>query len=190
MMQIASLIICPAFLSAMWYVLLGKLISVIGSQYVSGSQHLAVQSSFCILRLAESLSNTSPSLCVYALQSSINPKTYMIVFVTGDVLSLVVQSIGGGSAASADTPSAANRGGYIMVAGVDIQMAIMLAYTFVFIDFLWRYTRNKPVRKQFGIKRFVTKDASRVVTITPQEVRKTRWLIGALGVSTVAVFLR
>lgn len=115
----------------------------------------------------------------------------MIIFVTGDVLSLLVQSAGGGIAASAKTNDAANMGAYIMVAGVDIQMLILLAYSYVFIDFIWRYSRNRPIRRQFGFARFITnKGAAHTVAITPQEARKARWLIAALATSTVAVFIR
>lgn len=44
-----------------------------------------------------------------------NPQTYKGVFVTGDILSLVIQAAGGGIAAGADTLEGSNNGGYIMV---------------------------------------------------------------------------
>lgn len=47
-----------------------------------------------------------------------NPRTYSIVFVTGDVISLVVQALGGGVAAGANTLKDANVGARIMVGSV------------------------------------------------------------------------
>lgn len=67
-MQISSLIIAPAFMAAGNYILLGRIIPVLGTRY-----------------------------------SFIHPLSYTIVFVTGDVISLVIQAIGGGKASAAET---------------------------------------------------------------------------------------
>jgi hypothetical protein len=79
MMQIASLIISPAFIQGGLYVLLGRIIPVLGSRY-----------------------------------SFIHPLSYTIVFVVGDILSLVIQAIGGGSAAAAETSEDADSGARVM----------------------------------------------------------------------------
>jgi hypothetical protein len=39
------------------------------------------------------------------------PKTYVAIFLTGDLLSLIIQGVGGGIAASASTVEDANTGG-------------------------------------------------------------------------------
>lgn len=103
LMQIATLIISPVFLTAGmfylhrlttrsvsklifsltmtgWYILLGKIIKTFGPQY-----------------------------CRF------NTKTYAIIFICGDVISLVIQAVGGGMASAADTLEGANNGAYIMV---------------------------------------------------------------------------
>lgn len=67
-MQISSLIIAPAFMAAGNYILLGRIIPVLGTRY-----------------------------------SFIHPLSYTIVFVVGDVISLVIQAIGGGQASAAET---------------------------------------------------------------------------------------
>lgn len=67
-MQISSLIIAPAFMAAGNYILLGRIIPVLGSRY-----------------------------------SFIHPTSYTIVFVVGDLVSLVVQAVGGGQASAAET---------------------------------------------------------------------------------------
>lgn len=41
--------------------------------------------------------------------------SYTVLFVVGDIVSLVVQAIGGGTASAAETLEDANRGGYVMV---------------------------------------------------------------------------
>jgi len=50
--------------------------------------------------------------------SSVEPKFYAFVFVGGDIVSLVVQALGGASAAGAETSEEAEKGANIMVAGV------------------------------------------------------------------------
>lgn len=67
-MQISSLIIAPAFMAAGNYILLGRIIPVLGTKY-----------------------------------SFIHPLSYTIVFVLGDLISLVIQAIGGGQASAAET---------------------------------------------------------------------------------------
>jgi uncharacterized membrane protein len=54
--------------------------------------------------------------------SRIAPKTYLKIFVTLDVLALVVQAAGGAIASIADTDSLTNTGGHIMLAGIFLQM--------------------------------------------------------------------
>jgi hypothetical protein len=45
----------------------------------------------------------------------VHPLSYTVLFVVGDIVSLVVQAIGGGTASAAETLEDANRGGYVMV---------------------------------------------------------------------------
>lgn len=73
-MQISSLIIAPAFMAAGNYILLGRIIPVLGSKY-----------------------------------SFIHPLSYTIVFVIGDLISLVIQAIGGGQASAAETLEGGSR---------------------------------------------------------------------------------
>lgn len=82
-MQISTLIIAPAFLAACNYILLGRIIPILGAKY-----------------------------------TFIHPLSYTVVFIVGDIISLIVQAVGGGTASAADTLEGANNGGYIMVGGV------------------------------------------------------------------------
>lgn len=56
--------------------------------------------------------------------SRLRPKYYTWIFISCDALSIVIQAVGGGIAASSDG-SGADTGGDIMVVGIAIQVATM-----------------------------------------------------------------
>lgn len=116
LMQISTLIISPAFLAAGNYVLLSRLILILGKEYIF-----------------------------------LHPSSYTFLFVTGDVISLVIQAVGGGIASSAPDLQGANNGGYIMVGGVMFQMVVMLAYTFVLTSYIIRWKWDKPCRSRLEL---------------------------------------
>lgn len=62
---------------------------------------------------------------------------------TADIISLVLQAIGGGWAASSDppVPSAANN---LMLAGIAFQLAVMIIFVLIGIDFCWRVATHRP----------------------------------------------
>ncbi|KAI9817373.1 MAG: hypothetical protein M1832_004680 [Thelocarpon impressellum] len=72
--------------------------------------------------------------------SPITPRLYLWIFCTCDVISLVVQAIGGGLASveadkvGGDTKPGTNT----MVAGIVFQMASISAFLYLFVVFLWR----------------------------------------------------
>jgi hypothetical protein len=55
---------------------------------------------------------------------------YPWIFISCDIFSLVLQAVGGGVAASANTPSGSDIGGHIMLAGIVFQVA---TFTFLYI---------------------------------------------------------
>ncbi|WVW79820.1 hypothetical protein I302_101790 [Kwoniella bestiolae CBS 10118] len=110
LMQIASLIIGPAFYSAWAYTILGYCITQLGHAY-----------------------------------SLLRPRMYLAVFVTADVISLVIQAIGGGKAAVAaqegtDTHAATK----IMLAGILFQLGTMAIFVALASDFIVRVILRKP----------------------------------------------
>lgn len=113
LMQISTLILAPAFMAAGNYILLGRIIPILGSKY-----------------------------------SFIHPLSYTVVFVTGDVISLVIQAVGGGQASAAETLEDANKGAKVMVGGVMFQMVIMIAYSIVLSLFVYRYKTDRPLRSR------------------------------------------
>jgi len=118
-----------------------------------------------------------------------NPTLYSVTFVLGDLASLIVQAIGGGQASAAETLQGANDGAHVMVAGVIIQMVIMVAYSLLLAEFVYRFFADKPV-KPFRI--WKTKPAMAVPkgVVGPADVRKARILIIAMVFSTILIFIR
>lgn len=70
--------------------------------------------------------------------SVLTAKWYAIVFCTCDVLSLIIQAIGGAKASLADTDDEMNLGTHIMVAGIVFQLFTMTLFGGFGADFLWR----------------------------------------------------
>ncbi|KAF8965860.1 RTA1-like protein [Flammula alnicola] len=83
--------------------------------------------------------------------SRLSPKWYTILFCTCDVISLVVQAVGGGKAAVASgnglnpTP-----GGNIMLGGISFQLFTITIYAMCASEFYVRYSRNWPIRRASG----------------------------------------
>ncbi|ORY48014.1 RTA1 like protein-domain-containing protein [Leucosporidium creatinivorum] len=60
--------------------------------------------------------------------SILSGKAFKITFLVADILSLVIQAIGGGMAASATTASGTEKGGQIMLGGIAFQLFVMIVY--------------------------------------------------------------
>lgn len=76
--------------------------------------------------------------------SPLSPRTYLIAFCTADVVSLVLQAVGGGmaSVAASATPARDTAAGTnIMVAGIVFQMAAITVFCALFAVFLKRTVR-------------------------------------------------
>ncbi|THC93904.1 hypothetical protein EYZ11_006622 [Aspergillus tanneri] len=85
--------------------------------------------------------------------SYLQPRSYLWIFCACDIISLVVQAIGGGTAATeaskvvGDTKPGTN----IMVAGIIFQMASITTFVLCGVDFL-RRARRPHLRKQFTLR--------------------------------------
>ncbi|GAA6005226.1 hypothetical protein JCM10207_002904 [Rhodosporidiobolus poonsookiae] len=80
-------------------------------------------------------------------RSWISGKWFKISFVTADVVSLVIQGIGGGMAGSAagEKPAQLEAGSNIMLAGIIVQLVIMIVFSAYMAAWTW-YARSE-VRK-------------------------------------------
>ncbi|KAJ7841200.1 RTA1-domain-containing protein [Mycena olivaceomarginata] len=77
----------------------------------------------------------------------LTPIWYTILFLSCDILALVIQGAGGGIASSANTLSGANLGANIMLAGIVFQFAAIIAYSALAADFLRRIPCRPPHTK-------------------------------------------
>ncbi|KAJ7887158.1 RTA1-like protein [Mycena leptocephala] len=110
--------------------------------------------------------------------SRLTPKSYTRIFLTCDIIALVIQGLGGGIAASSQSISAQNLGGNIMLGGIIFQFVALCAYTACGVDFLRNYTASAPVRAMIS-------SAERGVLDT-----RVKLMIGAIGFSTLVLFIR
>ncbi|KDR68318.1 hypothetical protein GALMADRAFT_78795, partial [Galerina marginata CBS 339.88] len=77
--------------------------------------------------------------------SRLSPKWYTIVFCTCDVVSLVVQGAGGGIAATAPDLKGANLGAHIMLGGIGFQLAVIVLYSILALEYFVRYNFDAPI---------------------------------------------
>ncbi|OWZ44968.1 hypothetical protein C356_03229 [Cryptococcus neoformans c45] len=79
--------------------------------------------------------------------SMLAPKAYVALFVTCDIISLILQAVGGGWAASSDfpVPKAPTN---IMVAGIIFQLVSMIIFSLLACDFMYRAWRKKPYQRK------------------------------------------
>ncbi|CAE6413256.1 putative protein C17G6,02c [Schizosaccharomyces pombe 972h-] [Rhizoctonia solani] len=78
--------------------------------------------------------------------SRMPPRLYSIVFISADVTALVIQAVGGAMASIADTLDGAERGGRIMLGGIIIQLVAVVLYTLLAIEFVVRFSLDRPAR--------------------------------------------
>ncbi|CAE6509724.1 unnamed protein product [Rhizoctonia solani] len=78
--------------------------------------------------------------------SRMPPRLYSIIFITADVTALVIQAVGGAMASIADTLDGAERGAHVMLGGIVIQLVAVALYTLLGLEFIIRFTYNRPAR--------------------------------------------
>ncbi|PWY84597.1 RTA1-domain-containing protein [Aspergillus sclerotioniger CBS 115572] len=103
--------------------------------------------------------------------SILSPKLYLWIFVTCDVVSLVVQAVGGGMASIEVNKVNGNTapGTHTMVAGIVFQLASITVFVFLAADFIRRTLRQQLLQTMTG-------------TIVP--------LLGAMIFSVVCIYIR
>ncbi|KAI0047690.1 RTA1-like protein [Auriscalpium vulgare] len=79
--------------------------------------------------------------------SRLNSKLYSSVFLTCDIVFLLVQGSGGGMSAGSN-PSMAKIGGNITLGGIIFQLVAIICYSALAVEFLVRYVKNKPFEKR------------------------------------------
>ncbi|GBE77975.1 Sphingoid long-chain base transporter RSB1 [Sparassis crispa] len=80
-----------------------------------------------------------------ASYSRLAPKNYSRIFLSCDIISLVVQAAGGALATS-NTTSTSEMGGHIMLAGIAFQLAVITVFVLCVAEYLFRFLHGLPVR--------------------------------------------
>ncbi|KZT61020.1 RTA1 like protein [Calocera cornea HHB12733] len=81
--------------------------------------------------------------------SRLSPKWYSIVFVTADLIALIVQAVGGATASIAvqEVPrQSPDNGAHIMLGGIFLQIVAMTIYAVLGLEFFIRVRMDRPVR--------------------------------------------
>lgn len=111
--------------------------------------------------------------------SRLSAKWYTIVFCSCDVISLVIQALGGASAASAvNTGKSPKPGGDVMLAGIIFQLISITFYMLLASEFVLRYLYNRPIQGRPAVETGYTAD------------RHTKQILCALAFSSLCIYVR
>ena len=121
--------------------------------------------------------------------SYLSPKAYVVIFVTCDVISLVVQSARGAMASLGSDQVTVDKGTHIMVGGICFQMASMTFYVIFGLEFAWRAMKDRPYHKMSEVPTSPTSPASPANTNSENQGRY-RGLIIAMFISTLTIYIR
>ncbi|KAF5379569.1 hypothetical protein D9757_009263 [Collybiopsis confluens] len=78
--------------------------------------------------------------------SRLGPRLYSRIFLSCDIIALVVQGAGGGIASGHVSRSVLNLGSHIMLGGIIFQLGVMICFIFLATEYFWRYSRDRPIR--------------------------------------------
>ncbi|KAJ8509286.1 hypothetical protein ONZ45_g8529 [Pleurotus djamor] len=117
--------------------------------------------------------------------SRLSPKWYTIVFLSCDIIALIVQGVGGGMAASAaDGEGNADLGGNIMLGGIVFQLVAITVYSICAFEFFMRYLYDRPVR---SVAKPIGRDQDATRGLLDARLKL---MTGALFFSTLLLFIR
>ncbi|KIK57285.1 hypothetical protein GYMLUDRAFT_173265 [Collybiopsis luxurians FD-317 M1] len=128
------------------------------------SQNIFAETPF-IMQIAVLVLSPTPLLAVYFIIfgrlvqnlrpqfSRLKPALYFRIFLSCDIVSLTVQAIGDGTASSSATNEDIQRGIYIMLVGIIMQVVIILGFSAIAFEFLYRLNLGRPLRQgsTFGV---------------------------------------
>jgi hypothetical protein len=115
--------------------------------------------------------------------SRLSTRWYTIIFSTVDIVSLVIQALGGGLASSANDLKGANFGAHIMLGGIVLQLVSLIIYVICAVEFFLRYVKDRPIRE------ITTNQTSKEQPRRQMEAR-TKIVISGLAFATVCLFIR
>ncbi|RSH93578.1 hypothetical protein EHS25_007936 [Saitozyma podzolica] len=83
------------------------------------------------------------------LYSSLDTRSIKVIFITSDVLCLLVQAGGGAWAGTSSGPNGGNSGAYMMSGGVILQLVVTIIFIGFFSEWLYRWRKDRPVQRQY-----------------------------------------
>jgi len=111
--------------------------------------------------------------------SRLSPQWYTRIFLTADIISLIVQGAGGGLAATAETEKDSDLGGNIMLGGIVFQLVAVIAFITLSVEYFFRYLTDRPIRLS-----------------SEEDTRRTEWgfkmkiFVGSLVFIILMIFIR
>ncbi|KAI0354291.1 RTA1-domain-containing protein [Trametes cingulata] len=112
--------------------------------------------------------------------SRLSSKWYTIIFLSCDIIALIIQALGGAKASAAVRNGQDPKpGGDIMLAGVSFQLAGLVIYVTLASEFLLRYAYDHPFKRR-----------SEVAFRADRVEKKMKVMIIGLGLEAVFLFIR
>ncbi|CAK9779551.1 RTA1-domain-containing protein [Cutaneotrichosporon oleaginosum] len=137
--------------------------------------------------------------------SLIGPNWYLIIFIIADIISLVLQAVGGGGAAvQAQRFEDTTSNTRIMLAGILFQLGTTTIFLILAADFMWRVVARKPysdaTRRRFAFSCFKRKKASapgspnlaleKADDLDPKWIRRSQYLLLGVAWASVMIYIR
>ncbi|KAI0335223.1 RTA1 like protein, partial [Cubamyces sp. BRFM 1775] len=79
--------------------------------------------------------------------SRLSPRLYSRIFLTCDIVALLIQASGGGIASGNDDVTVAKVGSNIMLGGIIFQLAALVVFGLLLVEYLLRYNKDRPIKK-------------------------------------------
>ncbi|KAI0346926.1 RTA1-domain-containing protein [Trametopsis cervina] len=117
--------------------------------------------------------------------SRLSPRWYSRIFLTCDIIALIIQALGGGLADS-DDASQSRLGSNIMLGGIVFQLVALVIFATLMVEYFVRCWRNLPregaMTSPYG--------SSTTLVRQPREILKLKLASAALCFSTLVLFIR
>lgn len=116
----------------------------------------------------------------------LTPAWYSRIFLTCDIIALVIQGTGGGIASSAadDDTKTQNLGSHVMLAGIVFQLVALTAFMFLAGEYFFRFITERPYRSAPNNNSVATLYTRRHWTL------RLKLFSAAMGFSTLTLFIR
>ncbi|KAJ3555590.1 hypothetical protein NM688_g2490 [Phlebia brevispora] len=123
--------------------------------------------------------------------SRLSPRWYSRIFLSCDIIALTVQGLGGGIAASAQgaqQQKTLNLGSNIMLGGILFQLAAMMTFIFLVVEYFTRFFSNQPLRPKPEEPKSFKDDAS-VMTLVEARPWTPRTKLMSASIALCMFFL-